>query len=315
MLNAPKAILKSIDIHVLGGGKTEPENYLIPISEKNEVKVVIAMIPFLRDAELRKVESGASYDEVQNEIREGISAIYQEIVEVYKKYWDGIPLIGMGHLFAQGAQPGEAERDIQIGNLAAFDSDQFPEAYDYVALGHIHKPQVLRKDGRVQYSGSPISLSFSERTDEKRMVILEVDRDKDLLTSHCPIPKFRNLVKIKGDFEQIREKLDALKQDRSILPTLVELHLEEERPKPGLMEMLQSIVEQAQNEQLLIVKSKVTYEKQVLGTDALFSVGDKLNEISITEVFEKRMSEDQIPQEDKSRLLAAFTELLDEVQN
>jgi exonuclease SbcD len=79
----------------------------------------------------------------------------------------------MGHLFATGASVSDSERDIQIGNLAGLEASHFGDQFDYIALGHIHKPQRLKAETPIFYCGSPIPLSFSERKNEKRILILD----------------------------------------------------------------------------------------------------------------------------------------------
>ncbi|MBL4660823.1 MAG: hypothetical protein JKY19_10740 [Alcanivoracaceae bacterium] len=53
-----------------------------------------------------------------------------------------IPIITTGHLATVGAKTSESVRDIYIGTLESYSSDQFPPA-DYIALGHIHRYQKL----------------------------------------------------------------------------------------------------------------------------------------------------------------------------
>jgi exonuclease SbcD len=72
-----------------------------------------------------------------------------------------LPVIATGHLTTVGASKSDAVRDIYIGTLDAFPAQNFPPA-DYIALGHIHRAQVVGGCEHIRYCGSPISLSFDE---------------------------------------------------------------------------------------------------------------------------------------------------------
>ncbi len=72
-----------------------------------------------------------------------------------------LPIIATGHLTTVGASKSDAVRDIYIGTLDAFPAQAFPPA-DYIALGHIHRAQIVADSEHIRYSGSPIPLSFDE---------------------------------------------------------------------------------------------------------------------------------------------------------
>lgn len=65
-----------------------------------------------------------------------------------------LPIIATGHLTALGVTASESVRDIYIGTLEAFDANAFPPV-DYIALGHIHRPQIVAKSESIRYCGSP----------------------------------------------------------------------------------------------------------------------------------------------------------------
>ncbi|STL41298.1 exonuclease SbcD [Escherichia coli] len=65
-----------------------------------------------------------------------------------------LPIIATGHLTTVGASKSDAVRDIYIGTLDAFPAQNFPPA-DYIALGHIHRAQIIGGMEHVRYCGSP----------------------------------------------------------------------------------------------------------------------------------------------------------------
>jgi exonuclease SbcD len=107
----------------------------------------------------------------------------------------------------------ESVRDIYIGTLEGFDAKGFPPA-DYIALGHIHRPQKVAKTEHIRYSGSPIPLSFDELNTQKQVVLVTFEIESTTPTiSTLPVPRFQAMEVIKGDLKAIEaaiNKSDAI---------------------------------------------------------------------------------------------------------
>jgi DNA repair protein SbcD/Mre11 len=166
-LEAPKRVLKALRTHVHGAVADDPADRLLLLPSADAPKVAIAMVPFLREKDLRTGKSGNTPAQVRKEIIAGITRVYEETAKAVKAAKISCPIIATGHLTVAGASSSESERDIHIGGLGDVDSTVFPDTFAYVALGHLHRPQAPDKAGRVRYSGSPIALSFSEVDDKK----------------------------------------------------------------------------------------------------------------------------------------------------
>ena len=104
--------------------------------------------------------------------RERLKSFYIECVAYMSAE---LPKILMGHIFVQGGDPSDSERNIQIGGATAIHATDFPEGVDYVALGHLHRPQTIKGAAYpIRYSGSPIPLRFNEADYRKKVYLLEV---------------------------------------------------------------------------------------------------------------------------------------------
>ena len=79
----------------------------------------------------------------------------------------GMPVVAAAHTTVLGCDPtGHPEPAMgrfDIGNIDGISTDSFGESYDYLALGHIHRPQFISSDNKVRYSGSPLPVNFDER--------------------------------------------------------------------------------------------------------------------------------------------------------
>jgi exonuclease SbcD len=243
-LNAPKTLLQYLNIHVIGG---VPENHLeqiIPIhNQHNEVELVICAVPFLRDRDIRLSIAGESTEEREARIKLGISNHYQELVPYVLTYKEqGIPIIATGHLYAAGAEPSDSEKEIHVGSLGQIAASQFPAEFDYIALGHLHRPQLVNKLEHIRYSGSPIALSFSENEDIKQVLVIDVEKGKELRINKHEIPVFRKLIRLKGNLNELKDKISQIKEVNSELPAWIELQLITDKFEVNVQEEFQSIL-------------------------------------------------------------------------
>ena len=147
---------------------------------------MIAAVPFLRDKDLRSKEIDSQFKNRAEAVREGIKNHYARLAEICEQKYPDLPTIAMGHLYAKGVLPSDSERDIHVGNAAAVNSSIFSSTFNYVALGHIHRPQIINKNNFIRYSGSPIALSFSEKSDDKSCLLYTSPSPRDQRGSRMP---------------------------------------------------------------------------------------------------------------------------------
>ena len=310
VLNAPKELLKALDIEVIGGMPKNLDELLIPINNQ----LVVAAVPYLRDSDLRQYAAGESYESKIEAIQKGIENTYASIEQLAKEKYPNLPVVAMGHLYTHGVSTSESEREIQIGNLAGFNANQFGDYFSYVALGHIHKPQKVNAEIPVYYSGSPIALSFSEQKDEKRILIIDIDASQIEVNS-LPIPKYRSLVKISGTLDEITTKLSTYSSKSEQLVDLAEVEMIEENYDPGKVAALEHFLFQLHNEHIQVIKHRIHFENKVAGAHQLFTFDKHIEDIKPMEVFEKRLEKEEIEANNKQLLLEAFHEILEQVQS
>ena len=194
-LEAPREFLEMGRIYVVGTA-AEPTKCVVPIPRDNP-RVAVAAVPFLSESDLRHLSYETEVDRNER-YRERFKAFYADCVAAMPL---GIPKILMGHLFVQGGQVGDSERNVQIGGATATHAGDFPENVSYVALGHLHRPQTIKgTDYPVRYSGSPIPLRFNETGYRKVVYLLELSDDGKLIRDEgIEIPIFKELCTVEGD--------------------------------------------------------------------------------------------------------------------
>lgn len=106
----------------------------------------------------------------------------------------------VAHQFAAGASRSDSE-EISVGGLDAVDGSVYAD-FDYVALGHIHRPQRIGLD-RIRYSGSPLKYSFSEWKDTKSVLLVEMREKGNCQIRDIALSPLHDMTKIRGTFEQV----------------------------------------------------------------------------------------------------------------
>lgn len=213
MLAASAEILKHLKVYVVGAASPERlADCLIPVYSKNggELLAGFAAAPYLRHQDLLQVSAEDTSAEIQRRLRSGIKTFYDAAAGRLEEMRLGeqTPLIATGHLFAQGGQVDDSMRDIHVGNLGQVSAEAFSPKFDYVALGHLHRPQKVGGEDRIRYPGSPLPLSFSELNYQKQVLIAEFDNGRLSGIKSVDAPLARELVSFEGTLSEIASKIE-----------------------------------------------------------------------------------------------------------
>lgn len=82
--------------------------------------------------------------------------------------------LAMSHIYVLGGLESDSERPIQVGGAYTVDPSALAIGAQYTALGHLHRPQAVKGEGMIRYSGSPLAYSFSESGQTKSVVMVDV---------------------------------------------------------------------------------------------------------------------------------------------
>lgn len=315
-LEAPKEVLKALNIHVVGVIPQRLEEALILLPSSEKPKLAIAALPFLRDKDLRTSNLGQTQEEIRKNIQEGIRKRYHDIGDAAATYQSaGIPLLATGHLTVLGAGKSDSERDnIHIGGLGVVTADVFPDLFSYVALGHLHRPQHVGNKGHVRYSGSPIPLSFSESSDRKEMRLLEFSGGKLICNQPLEIPNTRQLFQLVTSRQDLAKTIDNFLPPDSELTHWVELIVKTDEPVSHLHETIDQLTS---DKPYKIIKTVIEHSAAPDGLRsdeslAANSLGDLLG--NPREVFLQRLDQAEgLEADEKENLIAAFAQLYGQV--
>jgi len=309
-LNAPQSLLKYFNVHIIGGVPDVFTDQIIEIRDaEGHLELVVCAVPFLRDRDLRLSIAGETMEERETRLKKGIAAHYHNFLTHISDYkLNQIPVIATGHLFAAGSATSDSEKEIHVGNLGQIGGDQFPSAFDYVALGHIHRPQLINKMNHIRYSGSPIPLSFSETDDKKQVIVLEFKDGRMVSLDEIEVPCYRRLIRIKGDFDKVKTKLVLLEDPGTIYPAWVEVQVETETFIFDLEEQLNTLIaDKSFIERLYPRQFRV---RSVQNLDEQTEEAMALSDLDPKAVFLKKCSA-EYPEEEQPDLLLSFNQVLE----
>jgi DNA repair protein SbcD/Mre11 len=310
MLNAPSELLCCLNINVIGGVPENMEKAIFTLKDKEgNSKALVAAVPFLKDKDIREFVAAQTNDERIKAVREGVVKYFKDIYELTKNQnTKNLPIIGMGHLYVQGSKLSESERDIQVGNAGGIDSKSLDNIFDYFALGHIHIPHRYGK--QMRYSGSPIPLNFSEKLDEKIVIVIEIDEQNVLTSRSVKVPVFRNLVYIHEPWTAAKQLITSY-QNFAPLPPVYEVLLKKD---VDLSSDFESEVRGLKEDGHHILKIRLEASKINESNDVNDYGGqDIFQEISPKEIFEMKLSSENLSEEEKQLLTEAHNLLYNEI--
>ena len=110
--------------------------------------------------------------------------------------------IAVSHALVSGYQLSDSDHAASIGGSTEISASVF-EGFDYVALGHIHKPVSISDN--VRYSGSPLKFCFGEKEENqtKGMVLLDTETGE---SEFLPVPLLRDVRTVQGSYEELLEE-------------------------------------------------------------------------------------------------------------
>lgn len=153
-------LLSQQGLHVCGSVLSPPARIDL---ETGEGRLAIHAIPFAEPKLVREVTGADDVHTHQAAVETLLSRV---------ELGAGCPNVLVGHAYVVGGEASESERPLSVGSATEIDAGAF-SAFDYVALGHLHRPQWVGSR-KIRYSGSLLKYSFSEAEDEKSVTIVEM---------------------------------------------------------------------------------------------------------------------------------------------
>ena len=313
MLNASRQLLRQLRVHVVGGVPTDPAEQVLHLAGPDgRPGLVVCAVPFLRDRDIRLALAGESPDDRQLRIRQSIAGHYAALAEldaVRRLREQDVPVLATGHLYAAGGEAREgAERDVHIGGLGLVGAEHFPLAFDYVALGHLHRPQVVGGRQHIRYSGSPVPLSFTEADDKQQVLLLEFSGAGAPTITPLAVPVARRLQRFHGALEEVEAAILAYDNAAFALVAWADVLVRSDEAPAEVQRRVQAVLQR--QKQQVVAPRGVRHQRATEQPDLAADVAPlaQLHELTVDEVFGRRVA--GLPPERAAALTATFGELL-----
>ncbi|MCF7505125.1 exonuclease subunit SbcD [Vibrio sp. L3-7] len=303
VLKETQQLLKYMGADVIPNTNEDHATQVVELKGKGgEVEALVCAIPFIRPRDVLTSQAGVSGVERQKQLGDAIKQHYKDVYDaaVEKRDTfanrDTMPIIATGHLTAMGVKQSDSVRDIYVGNLDGFAADGFPNA-DYIALGHIHRPQVVAKREHIRYCGSPIPLSFDELKSQKQVCVVEfVEGERTI--SQLSVPTFQPLAEVKGDLSEIESQLNqyiGLEEGQSVW---LSIEVQAQDYLSDLQERMRALTEGLNVEVLQLRRARERRNQSLEQESA-----ETLAELTPMDVFEKRIALEEFESDtEKARL-------------
>jgi exonuclease SbcD len=313
-LEAPIPLLEAFRVRVVGSlprdgdGRLDPDRLLAPLTDRHGEPVALcAAVPFLR---LPDLPAAAEADDA---LIAGVRRIYGEALDLAAaRRQPGQHLLVTGHCYMTGTELSEvSERRILGGNQHALPADIFPDDLAYVALGHLHKPQVVGGKQHVRYSGSPLPLSVSEINYRHQVVLVELQAEGTHVTA-LPVPRAVDVLRVPATgaappdvvLEQLRA-LDVGEERPWAWQPYLEVAVILDRPAPSLR---RDVEEALAGKPVRLARLSV---QAAAAPSAVAVVQPDLDTLQPEEVFARRWRREYPDSDPPEDILGCFRELLE----
>ncbi len=185
-------IMKNQNIHI----SPVFDNEIKPLILNDEYgEINVYMLPYIKPVHVRKYYP-------DKEIKTYNDAV-KTVVENIKIDTSARNII-LAHQFITSASTSESE-EIYVGTMENISAEIFGD-FDYVALGHLHRPQKIKRE-TLRYSGSPLKYSFSEAGDKKSITYFDLPKKgENIEVKTIPLIPLRDMVEIKGKYSELVSK-------------------------------------------------------------------------------------------------------------
>ncbi|MBU4556215.1 MAG: exonuclease SbcCD subunit D [Actinobacteria bacterium] len=236
-------LVSRVGVHVVGAVGAQPQG--VEIVGADDVRVVFWPLAYT-DPETARCEF------CSDDIHTHEAALCAQIDTIHEHMSNDSRHVVVGHAFVTGAATSESERPLTVGGTGEVSCGVF-EGCDYVALGHLHRPQTVTD--RVRYAGSLLKYSFDEADHLKSVTIVDLDSEGGVVCEEVPLPARHDLIRLSGTFDELMARpidpthkdayvevsltdsdtvLDPMQRLRAIYPNILSLTRETGSSGPGV---------------------------------------------------------------------------------
>ncbi len=232
-----------------GERRLDLERLLVPLTDAEGAVVAwMAAVPFLRPGDLPRHQAG---DDPQP--HRAVAAVYEELTRaMLERRLAHQALLATAHAYVAGGALSElSERRLAAGHQQALPAEIFPPDLAYVALGHLHMPQVVGTADRLRYAGSPLPLALDERSYTHQVCLVQLDGPALSSVRSHRTPRVVDILRVPGagaaPLDQVLAAIAQLPEHSAATApwrrAFLEVHVLLDQPQPGLRRQVQAALD------------------------------------------------------------------------
>lgn len=247
-LEAPRELLGHLDVHVVGALPRDEAAWsdcLVPVrDDAGQVELVVAAVPYVQEARLGVSLGDGGEAQLRKHYQEAFARLYRTLADEARANWPQASLVATGHMtvYGEGNEPQqgdfhteihrtarpesegadeEYEKLRRIGTIDAMGPQIFDERFDYIALGHIHRPMPVGGTRHIRYCGTPVATSLDEDTPPRQVIEVELSAPGDeLAIDVLKVPKWRDIFEVIGSEAELCDRLAEMRSEAPLPPAV-----------------------------------------------------------------------------------------------
>lgn len=243
-LAALKNLLLPLGIYICPEPVRPDQGGIITIQTTRE-KAIIAALPHV--SERYVVDSWQLLAPEQDWYADYTDRVASMIGVLARSFTASTVNILLGHMFLNGSDSSGSEWTVHVGLPYAVPPARLPASAQYVALGHLHRPQEIAAPVPARYAGSPLQLDFGEREQRKSVTVVDALPGRPATMDIIPLTSGRALRDVEGTLADLAARAGEFGSDYLRVNVLVE------QPVPSLADQVRSILPNA-----LVVRARLT---------------------------------------------------------
>ena len=237
-LGALASLLEGLRIHVRPDVRPPDQGGVVTLTSRDgREEARIAVLPFVPE---RRVVDACTVMDAEHKWFEAYGKRIEEILAALVK---GLPAntvnMILAHLLVDGARVGTGERELHLGQVYGINPQQLPSTVQYIALGHLHRPQEVLAPAKTRYPGSLIELDFGEEEQEKSVVVLDAQPQRPPDIELVPVTAGRRLRTVEGTMDDLQRLAEERSED------YLRVRVKAEAPTPGLADRVKELLPNA----------------------------------------------------------------------
>ena len=237
-LAALARLLEGLRIHVRAEVRPPALGGVVAVpSRDGSEEARVAVLPFVPE---RKVVDACQVMKPEYEWYEAYSQrIEQILAHLTAGFTPATVNVLLAHVLVDGARVGTGERPLHLGEIYGVNAQQIPANVQYVALGHLHRPQEILAPSRTFYSGSLIELDFGEREQAKSVVVVDAKPGRPAAIEFVPLRAGRRLRDLEGTLADLQALASEVGDD------FLRVRVRADGPVPGIAEQVRELLPNA----------------------------------------------------------------------